>query len=302
MLAAENDLQRNKTYKIESGQTIIHEYQVKVNNAANTIKNKNTISYDQVVEESIIENKVKEAKIILNLEYAFNEEKEVYSAGDKLPIILTVSNITDKSISNIETKIDIPDELGKDIELMKNGIFGEELLPYEEKEVEIKDNQLIWKVDKLEKGQTKNLYINFITEELDIKFASKDISIIANAEIGKEIYTSNEIIKTINQSNENLLTTLTSNIKDNATLNSNENLEYFLKIDNKGVLNVEGLSIEALLEQGVNIRSITLKNTTTGEEKEINPMENNYVLIEEQKLNINDSIELKLIANINIDE
>lgn len=298
-LASEDDLQRKETYTIEPGKTVIHEYQVRVKDTVDTIKTTNIVEVNGATQEKIIQNKVKPAKVAIETRYAYNEEMKVLSNGSKMPVIVKISNITDNELANLQVKVNIPEELSKNLNLMEE-VTGEEYKsPYKEGKVKIENNQLIWNIDKIESKKTEELYVSFITEQIDTSIASKDISIVAITEIEKESYTSNDLIKTMHQTNENVQVSLTSSIEEGTIVTDKEKIEYTINVFNNGALNIDNLSYRISLNEGVEINKIILRNKTTNSEKEYNVDSIKDASINNIDLNTNEALELKIIAEIN---
>lgn len=300
-LAPEGETQRTREYEINPGQTVVYDYQVKVKNAAEFVKTINQINVDNQIQEMSMQNKVKDAKLAIEAKYAYNEEKKVSSDGDKLPVELNVSNISSKDLANVTVKVNIPEELEKDLEAMKSITLGEDLIPYEQGKVKIENNQLIWNIDEIKKDESLKLYVSFITKPLDLNLASADISIIASAEIKNEVYHSNDLIKTINQSNDNVVATVSVDKEENELLKDNDEINYTVVIENKGVLNLDNVSTTVFLDEGLELVKVS-SITSAEKDKEITHQieESNFISIIDQKLNMGDSIIFKITAKVDL--
>lgn len=254
-LAPEDDLERTNQIKIKAGETAVYDYQVRVKENADNVVTLNNIAYGQNSQELKLQNKTKDAKIAIETKYAYNEEKRVASGGDKLPVIVKVSNLTNKNIKNVNVEVNIPEELENNLELMKEITLGDNLIPYENGKVKIENNKLIWNVDEIEANKEQELYISFITKKLDKTIAQKDISILANAKIKNEEYISNDLIKTINQVNDNLNSTVKTNIKDGSVLKNGDEIIFTIDMKNEGALNLENIRINSLPDEGIDFVS-----------------------------------------------
>lgn len=259
-LAPENDLQRKVRIVLKAGDSVIYDYQVKVRTDADTVKSSNKI--EETSQELSMQNDVyKNAKISLEAKYAYNEEEYVSSDGGRFPVILYASNLTNKNLKNINVEINIPEELNNDLEEIKSTVFGKELLPYETGKVKIENNKLIWTIDEIQVGNMQKLYVSFITKELDKTIAKKDVSIVASTEYKKEKYNSNDLIKTIYQVNDNFTASIKTDIKDDKVLNNGDIITFTISLENKGVLDLENISVNSLPDEGIEF--ISAESTKT---------------------------------------
>ena len=202
-------------------------------------------------------NPVKKSLIAIKTRYEYNEELPVVS-NDKLFFAIEITNLTNRKLSNLDVECNLPDELDYDIDHFEDTIIGD----YKDNFDSIsKDKQkLSWRINELDIGKTKTIYVRTITKDIDENLESKDISIVSKCTVENENYVSNELVKTIYQNKTNLDVKVNTNVEDNAVLKDGDEISYNLTIKNNGVVNITNLSFTLNLDKGFQIKEFIVKD------------------------------------------
>lgn len=280
--------------KLEAGRTKEFEYQVVpyIGNGenANKFKNDLSITANNIDKLLITDSKIiKEANLALKLSYSSNEEVTLNSNGDTKSFKITITNLVQKELKNIDIKMILPQELYCDI---NNQMYFDK----NESSIEVINNQVVLNVYNLAVGETKEIPIKLETNSIPLDQLEKDIVLVAIAAHEGRIYKSNDYAKKIHQNETSLDVDFTSN-KEGQPLSLDEEIVYTLTVINNGSLDEDVLSICDNLPDGMSVKSVVASiNSEKNVENEIN--DKGDVEISEIELRVGEKLTLQIVGRL----
>ena len=259
---------------IPANQTYNVEYLIKVNKGATDtgIDVKIFDTNNNVLVNKDITNSVKVANLSLKTKYEYNEEKTIYSE-DTLNFAIDVTNITDTTLQDISVSTTLPNEIYYDFENRDKYLFEENYSAFDE--ISMDGQTLNWKINSLNAGETKTIYVRTLTKAMDVKEAYRNISLLASAVCGGETYKSNVLERTINQNRANVSFNFEPSLENNSKLKNGDEVTYKVTITNNGVITLNELSLEAMPDTGFVAKSLKIvdqdgKETNISVDNDIN--------------------------------
>ncbi len=253
------ELKPNETYEYD------YEFSTKKING-NVTKGKIKITADGLTEKqyTTYTNSIKDSKIKVKIMHNSSERHE-YVAGNLYPTVMYVYNLTDTELTNVN----ITEYVSEGLKLDLTSINRELTSGIKQDE----NGQILINIPKIEaKGEYMINHL-FIAEELPLDITNREVSVVANAKVGEEIYNSNVVKRQILQSK----TTIDVNLKGSQTASSlvNKNkVDFTATIKNKGVIEREAV-VKIEIPSAFEISNAYM--TINGERTELN-IENNKFL------------------------
>lgn len=202
-------------------------------------------------------NKVEKADISLETKYEYNEEEKVYSNAT-LPYVIVINNISDKVLKNVNIRCLLPNELDYDVNNLDELILGDSKEYFDS--ISKKGQALNWTINKLEVGETREIYVTTSTKDIGNNISSKDVSIFSECTCGNKKYVSNELVKTINQSKSNINVDYKASVEGDSLLENGDTINYTFTLENNGKFDVKSISFESELDLGFNFEELKIRN------------------------------------------
>ena len=288
----EDETVKSKDFEVEKlkngeSKVIEYEFSVKEKEGEET-KGIINLSADGIENKQIttMTNKIKKAKLKLNVSYGPNEEQLMY-AGGMFYVRVTAKNIFENDLNDVVLNVAIPDGItGVDMEI--DGIDTENYT------LESIDNGIAKvRINNIKAGESAELYLNFTID--DFKEKTKELATYATSSIDNENYISNELIKTALQEKADITVEQVSNIKTSIVKTGDE-LIYLATIKNNSdeehEINIIDYVPEAAVIQNVYI-------VVDGVEAEVNDIKNNEI---DTTINIGARQEIQLVIKTVINE
>lgn len=250
---------QKKLDSFKNGETLTLTYEFSINEkkTANEITIGNIKISAENLEEQIIKttsNPVKDAEIKLNMYYAKNEEEKLFQGGLGL-FELNITNLSEDTISGLDTKIKIPDgiaiEEGDFTQFDPNMVVKNISEEYVTLEI----------LDNIEKGKTLKKIIKFRVENFDTELLEKTYDFSYEITKNNQTYKSNNVIKSIVQNKINMNITQKGSIEGNV-VRAGDILVYTTTIENTSERSKEITISDELPEECEHILS---KLTSNGE-------------------------------------
>lgn len=254
MKAAQNDTTRKSAvFSLNKGETKTFEYQVVVNNDAQSVKSTvalvNTQSNTTLYTKTMT-NGVKQARLQTELKYAFNNESEVYS-NSQMNVVMKYTTF-ESALNNIQTTITLPEG----IELEEYQTYGVDT----NVEVNAEDNgKITCNIDSIKANSEMQIVFVCNTKKLNADLTAETAKISAVTKVGGETYTSNNLLKEIKQSESDIKMNIHKNFTDDQVFTENkDNLEYTVTLKNDGSMNLENVNVMVGLDAGLTVNKLLL--------------------------------------------
>ena len=208
---------------LKNGESISKKYQFSVKEKiGEETKGTITLEADGIEKQEIatIINKIKDAKLKLNIKCNYNEERVVL-AGSVLPITLTTENISDKELKNVVIELPIPE--GTTLEEMY--IVPEDNYSY----LGIEDGIAKFKINSINPREKVEIILSLTLD--DFKEDATQIDVYYKATANKDTYISNELIKEAIQEKADISVTQKGN-RNVSTVKTGEEVIYTTIIKN----------------------------------------------------------------------
>lgn len=240
------DTTREVMFSIPANTTKIYEYQIVVNEDIDNIVNDIELfdSLNESIAKDIIENKVKDAKLKLKVEYSYNEEREVTS-NSTMNITLYAKNLTSKELKNVPVKIQLPAELN----CYSFEFYGDAMIDMDYDE---QTHIIDCVISNIPANSEYQIVMLNKTGSLDKELSYKTVTVIASSIIDNVQYISNELSKDIKQIGSDLNLELTNDLSK-PEVSDEDIINYTLKITNDGIMDYETARIFTNFANGVNL-------------------------------------------------
>ena len=230
-----NEIEDKKEVKyenisLEPGQEITKKYMVKVKKgtaALKTVSNTVIVQYGEAKKESnTVTTKIEEGKLEVSVSPA--EDIEVIRPGYTYRYIISVKNITDKDLKNVNVNFNV------------DNFTITQMLIQDGENLKIAENTDTYKIEKLEAGKEIEIYLYLATDSFtDIQ--EKIAKISAVGKVDNTEYSSNEesmnvIAQIINVTNESK--------NSGQYIKAGEQIEYKIKITNPGDEAISGVELK----------------------------------------------------------
>ena len=283
------DVERSTTITIPAGSTIQYSYQYVVSKGVTNVNNNiKILENNNNVFEKNINNNVKEAKMKITLEYAYNEEKEVFKTLD---VIYKVKNYTDKDMKNIELQSINSDELTAiNSECYENA--SNMSISYDDSD----KNKLSIKINELKADETIEFVITY-SVSLDLNITQANVFVYATCNYKGNTYISNIFEKNAYQSKTDLMMNVTNNL-NSENIKVGDNIIFTTHITNNGSVNLESTNIYFNASNGIELTGVYIvKKDGTRENIDISTGESNYKII---NININKNDDITIVYNAKV--
>lgn len=194
--------------EIKSGETVSYEYQFSVKEKQGE-ETKGIVSIEadgfEKQEITTMTNKIKEAKLKLNIKCNYNEERTVL-AGSVYPITLTAKNISEEELKDVVLELKLPEGTS----------FDEKYLVLEDNftYVGTENGVVKLKINSIPAGETVDIILSLVVEDFEEDTVNLNATI--RTTIDNETYVSNEInreaiqqkakISVVQKGNQNITT------------------------------------------------------------------------------------------------
>ena len=246
---------------IPAGESISLEFNVIVKeNTGKEIFSTIKINEEDAVET--IKNKVEDGKIKLIVRCVDDESVTKY-AGDMLALRLDVTNISNETLKNVVVRFNNPQGLT----YVTANLNGQESNKLEQYNGNNKTGEISWKLDEIKENETKAIYVDVKTDNMQLTEERKTFSLIAKATMNDgKTYVSNEYTKTVNQGTTKLSVTKATNKV--GIVNDGDEITYTISIKNEGIIDANNITLEEKLPQGLEGISISYENYESSEQEE----------------------------------
>ena len=300
-----NEVTFDKIEKLEKGESITLQYETTVNKDA-TGETYGTIQItteDGSINKQVetIKNTIKEAELQVIFNEVHSREIKWYSEKNIRPSI-KLQNLTDRELQNVIVQVILPPDVSTDgtseYFLFDENIEGEFLSTEKNDGGE---TIVTIKVKKIAANGEGYILVFAKNREMVGYEQEIDISLLAKATVGENIYTSNELVRTVYRYDNNLEVTLTGTTESGASLDKDtvvkngELLKFTAKIKNNEDKNLR-LEITEVLPSGFEIKSATMK--TKEETKNVMSNVNSGALELRCDIGANEEIVLDFTATI----
>lgn len=211
------------------------------------------------IEEKEIEtltNPIKQGKLKLQMRSKFEEEYDILT-NREYPFFVDIKNISNSTQQNVIVNIPVPDGF----DFKTDSLFMPDESEYQF--IEYKNRSVKLKIPTIEAGKTISIRLGFQVNSMDTSIKSKSYHFIYNANLGDEIYTSNEMDRVIYNAESDITAKQYGSI-DGEKVKNGDKLTYTCEIENKGT-KAKQLDITDYVPIGADIQSATAKLYTNGE-------------------------------------
>ena len=274
-----------ETVEIKQNETYTYIYTLVVNKDTAGEELENTISFvknnEKILEDIKTNNLIQDGLLKVNIKYN-NSEADKIIAGTSFSFIISVTNTTDNTLSNVLVEFELPDILTyNDFFLYKDACECDSM--------DTSTKVLKFTINSLEAGKTNELYILTDIGDIENDEAFRNIDLIATAKVNNEIIYSNTYGQKIEQGKTQIVASM-SGSKTEEYLQDGDELIYTISVENRGIIDETGLTIKDSIPDGLVVEEYTIIDSN-GEETVV---ETNY-----QILDISD-IELKAHSSMTV--
>ena len=272
---------------LKKGESVSFEYQFSAKEAVNEnttgtlvleAENMNAQTY------TTLSNPIKQANLKVTMECSYNEEREI-PAGGYLPYILTVKNLSDKVLENVEVKVPIAEFTN----FKESDLIGSSEYSYEG----IENNEIKFKILSINPQQTIEILEGLSVDNFEE--SEHEISLDAVAKVDNGTYYSNVIKKKAYNNKLNLTVDLKGNI-ESEEVQTGDIITYTATIKNESDEEVN-ITITDDLPKTLEIKQIyMIKN---GKRKIISNPEENYIYYE---TTVKSNEEIQFVIDTMVDE
>ena len=272
---------------LKKGESVSFEYQFSAKEAVNEnttgtlvleAENMNARTY------TTLSNPIKQANLKVTMECSYNEEREI-PAGGYLPYILTVKNLSDKVLENVEVKVPIAEFTN----FKESDLIGSSEYSYEG----IENNEIKFKILSINPQQTIEILEGLSVDNFEE--SEHEISLDAVAKVDNGTYYSNVIKKKAYNNKLNLTVDLKGNI-ESEEVQTGDIITYTATIKNESDEEVN-ITITDDLPKTLEIKQIyMIKN---GKRKIISNPEENYIYYE---TTVKSNEEIQFVIDTMVDE
>lgn len=237
-----NILTKNiETLGINEEKTLTYEVKVKEEAINNTVSSKSIINYNGTEnvseiatnETNTISNPVSKADLSMSMIMIARGSTTLH-AGLSYSYNLTVTNVTDKNLSNVN------------VEIKTNDMYTlERVLDKDENQMNCENN--VFTINSLNAGETASYEINVMSAKKD---GTATISTVAN-----NMYHSNQIQETVKATDISISMTSTN---EGENVKSGEGVNYNITITNNGTEPVDYLEIKQQLSTYLDVQKVTI--------------------------------------------
>lgn len=258
---------------IKAGESLEVEYQFSVKEMieeAQITTGKIKITADGIEDKEIetLKNPIRQGKLKLQMRNKSEEEYKMFT-NREYPFFLDITNISNVKQKDILVHLPVPE--GFDFQTAS--LF--EANNYEF--IEYKNREVILKIPSIEANQTISIRLGFQIKPMDTKIESKDYHFTYQAELGKEIYVSNEMDRTIYNAESEIEAKQYGSIRDEWVKNG-DRLTFTCEIENKGT-KTKDLDITDYVPIGADIQKAMVKKYDMSEDS--------VKLLEEKEIEVN---------------
>ena len=284
------DVARTVTVKVPAGYAVQHKYEYVVSKGVNDVSNNiNVLENNNKVFESNLKNSVKNAKLQLKVEYAYNEEVLV---NKTMSVKYNVKNLTADELKNIKIE-----------SIISNGLIPTGSECYEnvnnmkiEYDTE-KPNSVSITINNLKANENIEFVITY-NVNISTELTEQKVYVYNTCRYGTETYLSNKLEKIAYQSKTNLRFDITSNINENK-VKVGDNLEFRVHITNNGAIDLKSTIIHFNGNEGLKInRAYIIYND--GKKKDINIQNSVDGNSLQNAISINKNDDLTIVYNVSV--
>lgn len=272
---------------LKKGESVSFEYQFSAKEAVNEnttgtlvleAENMNARTY------TTLSNPIKQANLKVTMECSYNEEREI-PAGGYLPYILTVKNLSDKVLENVEVKVPIAEFTN----FKESDLIGSSEYSYEG----IENNEIKFKILSINPQQTIEILEGLSVDNFEE--SEHEISLDAVAKVDNGTYYSNVIKKKAYNNKLNLTVDLKGNI-ESEEVQTGDIITYTATIKNESDEEVN-ITITDDLPKTLEIKQIYM--IKDGKRKIISNPEENYIYYE---TTVKSNEEIQFVIDTMVDE
>ncbi len=272
---------------LKKGESVSFEYQFSAKEAVNEnttgtlvleAENMNAQTY------TTLSNPIKQANLKVTMECSYNEEREI-PAGGYLPYILTVKNLSDKVLENVEVKVPIAEFTN----FKESDLIGSSEYSYEG----IENNEIKFKILSINPQQTIEILEGLSVDNFEE--SEHEISLDAVAKVDNGTYYSNVIKKKAYNNKLNLTVDLKGNI-ESEEVQTGDIITYTATIKNESDEEVN-ITITDDLPKTLEIKQIYM--IKDGKRKIISNPEENYIYYE---TTVKSNEEIQFVIDTMVDE
>ena len=245
----DNKKEEKKTIEsLESGKSVILEYQIvaKKNGEDSSLKNTITVKTSENSIENININTIKTAELKVYIAGAHGNESDTIYSESKLPFVIHIKNLSGSKMKNINIEWILSDGVSYDLDDEK--ITDLEKEGYDS--IKKSGNNVVFTINSLDVDETRNIYVLANTNEIKSNLTHEYTTIKAKVTKDNKNYIANDYIRRIEQSKTVLETSLSGNAKDTNVKDGDE-FEYILTIKNIGSIDAKNIEILDYLPKGV---------------------------------------------------
>lgn len=263
----DSNVKEFKDIDIANGKTITLEYQVVADKTQGneTYADISITSSDNSVQDDVTTDKykIKDAELKLTFVPAVSEECE-WTSESVQQANLDITNATEKDLKDVEVKLTL--SKGLTCDKFDDYIDWNSDIKVEIKNKEVNSlgqNIITLQIEKISAGKTAEIYVkpyilNFNGEEVNVELYAKATTTSNNT------YSSNNIIREVTQVRKQIEVQQISKINGNTVtkdsiVNNGDTLEFYITIKNEDKEKAN-LSISDSIQQGLNVKNITLVN------------------------------------------
>lgn len=288
--AEAGDVLRTTTITVPAGSTVQYTYQYVVGKDVSNVNNNIKVidSNNNNVFEQNINNQVKNAKLKLSVEYAYNEEVEVIKT---MSVTYKIQNFTNKALKNIEMHAINSNEL--------TAVESECYENVDNLSITLEDdnkNDLSIVINELKANDTIEFIITY-NVNIPNNLAEQKVFVYSTCRYNGDTYLSNLLQKDAYQSKTNLNMELSSNAKDN-TIKAGDEVQFRAHITNSGVMNLENTKLYFNINKGMKLDNVYLIYADGSKQNiTVDTSNDEYGLL---NVNINKNDDITIVFNVTV--
>ena len=288
--AEAGDVLRTTTITVPAGSTVQYTYQYVVGKDVSNVNNNIKVidSNNNNVFEQNINNQVKNAKLKLSVEYAYNEEVEVIKT---MSVTYKIQNFTNKALKNIEMHAINSNEL--------TAVESECYENVDNLSITLEDdnkNDLSIVINELKANDTIEFIITY-NVNIPNNLAEQKVFVYSTCRYNGDTYLSNLLQKDAYQSKTNLNMELSSNAKDN-TIKAGDEVQFRAHITNSGVMNLENTKLYFNINKGMKLDNVYLIYADGSKQNiTVDTSNDEYGLL---NININKNDDITIVFNVTV--
>jgi hypothetical protein len=296
----EEDVNNEKEYEefvienLAPGESKTFEYQIVIKENVEEVYGNIVVAADKIEESTLktITNVVKDAEVEIRLSYkgteAVNEIDKTSNSAFYFKIYL--KNLSGRKLENSVLNINLPDALQYTEDSYIEGAEGLK----EEIKDSVNGKILVIYIPEMESTYENEIFIPTTVKSFDTSLESINVNILANINVGDNVYYSNDYSVKVYQSESRYEYTWTSDIVDDK-LENGQVVTYTFNIKNAGIVNIKFTNIYNEVPNGLVIEEVKL------DDEVLDYDENTVKISEIIELGINEEKTLTIKARVNED-